>query len=326
MKKTLNKLINKSTLSVSEAKEVLMKVGNSDYNDAQLVSFLTVFLMRKLTVEEFIGFREALLELSMPVDLDRESIDIVGTGGDGKDSFNISTISSLIVAGSGHKVVKHGSYASSSVSGSSNVLEYLGYKFTNNNDELKKQLDKANITFLHAPLFHPALKKVAKVRRDLGLKTIFNMLGPVVNPANPKYQLLGVHSMDVGDLYAKLLSNANVKYYIVNSVDGYDEVSLTSDFNLFHNGKHNVVTPSDIGFSYVKQQDLYGGDSVASAGKIFKEILEGKGTKAQNSVVLANSAYAIKLMTGYDYDKSLELAEDSLYGGKAKESFEKILV
>ena len=319
MKQILNRLINKETLSTSEAKSILIDISNQKYNEAQLVSFLTIFLMRQLTVDEFVGFREALLDLSLKVDLgDFETIDLVGTGGDGKDSFNISTLSSFIVAGAGYKVTKHGNYGSSSVSGSSNVLEHLGYKFTNNVDLLKKQLEEANIAFLHAPLFHPALKAVGPVRKALGLRTIFNLLGPVVNPSKPKHQLLGVYSKDIGELYSEMLKSVNVNYSIVHSVDGYDEISLTSDFDLFVEGKYSLVSPEYIGFTKILQSDIYGGKTIASAGEIFINILDGNGTDAQNNVVLINSAYAIKTISGKSLEESIELAKASLFGGKAK--------
>ena len=319
MKQILNRLINKETLSKEEAKSILIDISNQKYNESQLVSFLTVFLMRQLTVDEFIGFREALLDLSLKVDLGYfETIDLVGTGGDGKDSFNISTLSSFIVAGAGFKVTKHGNYGSSSVSGSSNVLEHLGYKFTNDVDLLKKQLDEANIAFLHAPLFHPALKAVGPVRKKLGLRTIFNLLGPVVNPSKPKHQLLGVYSKEIGQLYSEMLKSVNVNYSIVHSTDGYDEISLTSDFDLFVEGKYSLVTPESIGFDKISQSEIYGGKTIASAGNIFTNILEGKGTDAQNNVVLVNSAFAIKTISGKSFEDSLELAKSSLFGGKAK--------
>ncbi len=326
MKQILNRLINKETLSSTEAKSILIDISNQKYNNAQLVSFLTVFLMRQLTVAEFVGFREALLYLSLKVDLgDFETIDLVGTGGDGKDSFNISTLSSFIVAGAGYKVTKHGNYGSSSVSGSSNVLEHLGYKFTNNVDAMKKQLDEANIAFLHAPLFHPALKAVGSVRKELGLRTIFNLLGPVVNPSKPKHQLLGVYSKEIGELYSEMLKSVNVNYSIVHSTDGYDEISLTSDFDLFTEGKYSLVSPESIGFKKISQSDIYGGKTIASAGEIFINILEGKGTDAQNNVVLVNSAYAIKTISGKSLEESLELAKSSLFGGKAKRALSLIV-
>ncbi|MEN8137675.1 MAG: anthranilate phosphoribosyltransferase [Bacteroidota bacterium] len=326
MKNILNRLINKETLSAKEAEEVLLDITNGKYNDYQLVSFLTVFLMRQLTVSEFKGFREALLKQSLNIDLGNyETIDLVGTGGDGKDTFNISTLASFVVAGAGYKVTKHGNYSSSSVSGSSNVLEYLGYKFTNDEGILKKQLENANITFLHAPLFHPALKNVASVRKQLGLKTIFNLLGPVANPSRPKHQLLGVYSKEIGELYSQLLKEADVNYHIVHSTDGYDEISLTSNFDLFSDGKHKEITPQEIGFEKAQQSDLFGGDSVEKAGELFRNIIEGKGSDSQNNAVIVNAAYAIKTISGKSLEESIAKARESLLRGKAKESLELLI-
>ena len=326
MKNILQQLIANETLSKSEAKDILVNITNNKYNDSQLSSFFTIFMMRMMTVAEFEGFREALLELSLPIDFDgADTIDLVGTGGDGKNSFNISTLSSFIVAGAGYKVTKHGNYGSSSISGSSNVLEYLGYKFTNNQDNLRGQLEKYNITFLHAPLFHPALKNVANVRKELGLRTIFNLLGPVVNPSRPKHQLLGVYNKEIGELYSKLLKNVNVNYSIVNSVDGYDEISLTSDINLFTPDNFKVVKPKELGFDKVLQSDIFGGDSIASAGKIFTNILKGNGTTAQNNVVIVNSAYAINTISGKSIEDSIELAKKSLFDGRALSVFKNLI-
>jgi anthranilate phosphoribosyltransferase len=326
MKKILTQLTAGGTLSKEEAKKVMLDIGHADFKPAELASFLTVFLMRPVTVDEFYGFREALLEMSLPVDLGTtEAIDIVGTGGDGKNTFNISTVSCFVVAGAGYKVIKHGNYASSSVSGSSNVLEMLGYRFSNEPALLKKQLEEANLTFLHAPLFHPALKSVAPVRRELGLRTIFNMLGPVVNPARPKHQLLGVYHADAGKLYSAMLTKAGVNHTIVHSTDGYDEISLTADFDLFINGEHQTVSPEEIGFDRVKPEAIYGGDTIQKAAKIFTDVLEGKASPAQTNVVLANSAYAIMTISGKSYEESLQRAKDSLLGGKALKTFKKLI-
>ena len=326
MKKILTQLTAGGTLSKEEAKKVMLDIGHADFKPAELASFLTVFLMRPVTVDEFYGFREALLEMSLSVDLGTtEAIDIVGTGGDGKNTFNISTVSCFVVAGAGYKVIKHGNYASSSVSGSSNVLEMLGYRFSNEPGLLKKQLEEANLTFLHAPLFHPALKSVAPVRRELGLRTIFNMLGPVVNPARPKHQLLGVYHADAGKLYSAMLTKAGVNHTIVHSTDGYDEISLTADFDLFINGEHQTVSPEEIGFELIKAEEIYGGDTIQKAAKIFTDVLEGKASPAQTNVVLANSAYAIMTISGKSYEESLQQAKDSLLGGKALKTFKKLI-
>ncbi len=326
MKKILSKLIEGQTLSKEEAEKVMLDISNGKINAAQTAAFLTVYLMRSLTVDEFLGFRQALLQLCLPVDLGtRETIDIVGTGGDGKNTFNISTVSCFVVAGAGFKVTKHGNYASSSISGSSNVLEHLGYRFTNQSDVLKKQLEEANLTFLHAPLFHPALKSVAPIRRELGLRTIFNMLGPVVNPAKPKFQLLGVYSKEAGKLYSNLLQKAEVTHTIVYSLDGYDEISLTGDFILFSNGKERVVKPEETGLKRIDPQEIWGGQTIAEAAKIFVNILTNQATEAQKLVVLVNSAYAIQTISGKSFEESLAQAKESLEAEKALHTFKKLV-
>jgi len=326
MKDILSRLVKGERLSSEEAKNVMFKIGKGEVNNAQLAAFLTVFLMRDITVDEFSGFRESLIEMSLQTDLEEENcIDIVGTGGDGKNTFNISTASCFVVAGSGYKVTKHGNYASSSVSGSSNVLEYLGYKFTNDKDVLRKQLEEANLTFLHAPLFHPALKNVAPVRKELGLKTVFNMLGPVVNPSKPKHQLLGVFNEKAGKLYSELLKKANINHIVVYSVDGYDEISLTGDFEIITNGKIKTYSPEDIGFNKINPEEIWGGNSVKEAAGILTNVLTGNATDAQKNVVLVNSAFAIKTISGKSFDESLDLAKDSLLSKKALNVFKKLV-
>lgn len=327
MKAILNKLFELQRLTKSEAKEVLIQMADEKYNISQMASFLTVFLMRPISVNELAGFREALLELAIKIDLsDFNTIDLCGTGGDGKSTFNISTLTSFIVAGTGNKVSKHGNYGVSSVSGSSNMLEYLGYKFNNDEEILKKQIERANICFLHAPLFHPAMKAVGPVRRELGLKTFFNMLGPLVNPSQPQNQLVGVFNLEVARIYNYLLQETSENYGIVYSLDGYDEISLTSGFKLFTKDNEQLITPEDLGLKRLKQADIFGGDSVKEAAKIFVSILDGNGTEAQNNVVLANAAFALKTL---DKNKSFENAFDeattSLLGLKAKECLNKLI-
>lgn len=327
MKAILNKLFEQQCLTKEEAKSILIEIASEKFNNSQIASFLTVFLMRPVSVNELAGFREALLELSVEVDLsDFNTIDLCGTGGDGKDTFNISTLTSFIVAGTGNKVAKHGNYSSSSISGSSNMLEYLGYKFTNDEATLKSQVDKANICFLHAPLFHPAMKAVGPVRRELGMKTFFNMLGPLVNPSNPQNQMVGVFNLEVARLYNYLLQETTQNYGIVHSLDGYDEISLTSSFKLFTKDNEQVITPESLGLRRLEQSEIFGGDSVEESAKIFVSILEGNGTEAQNNAVLANAAFALKT---FDANKSFETAfeesKDSLLGLKAKESLSKLV-
>ena len=327
MKTILNKLFDQQRLTKKESKEVLIEIATKKFNEAHLASFLTVFMMRPISVNELAGFREALLELAVKIDLSEfNTIDLCGTGGDGKDTFNISTLTSFIVAGTGNKVAKHGNYSASSISGSSNMLEYLGYKFTNNEDVLKTQIDKANICFLHAPLFHPAMKAVGPVRKELGMRTFFNMLGPLVNPSNPQNQMVGVFNLEVARVYNYLLQDTSQNYAIVHSIDGYDEISLTSSFKLFTKNNEQLIVPEDLGFDRLKQSDIFGGKSVAESAKIFSSILNGKGTESQNNVVLTNTAFALKT---FDANKSFEVAFEeakySLFRLKAKECLTKLI-
>jgi anthranilate phosphoribosyltransferase len=327
MKELLNKLFDQQRLSKKEAKSVLVEIANEKYNTAHLASFLTVFMMRPIAVNELAGFREALLELAVKIDLSEfNTIDLCGTGGDGKDTFNISTLTSFVVAGTGNKVAKHGNYGASSVSGSSNLLEYLGYKFTNNQDVLKSQIDKANICFLHAPLFHPAMKAVGPVRKELGMKTFFNMLGPLVNPSHPKNQLVGVYNLEVARIYNYLLQQTNQNYSIVHSFDGYDEISLTGAFKLFTKTNESHILPNDLNLKPLKPSEIFGGKTVATSAKIFINIINGKGTPAQNNVVLTNAAFALKTLNStISFETAFEQAKTSLLGLKAKECLTKIL-
>ena len=327
MKAILNKLFEQQRLTKQEAKEVLIQIANEKFNASQMASFLTVFMMRPISVNELAGFREALLELAVKVDLsDYNTIDLCGTGGDGKNTFNISTLTSFVVAGTGNKVAKHGNYGVSSVSGSSNMLEYLGYKFTNDEATLKSQIEEANICFLHAPLFHPAMKAVGPVRKELGLKTFFNMLGPLVNPSSPQNQLVGVFNLEVARIYNYLLQKTSKNYGIIYSLDGYDEISLTSAFKLFTKENEQQITPEELGLRSLKQSELFGGETVAESAKIFVSILDGKGTEAQNNAVLANAAFALKTI---DSTKSFETAfneaKESLVSLKAKECLDKLV-
>ena len=327
MKAILNKLYKHERLSKSEATQVLKDIASEQYNAAHLASFMTVFMMRPITADELSGFRNALKELSIKVDLsDYNTIDIVGTGGDGKNTFNISTLTSFIVAGTGQKVAKHGNYSVSSQSGSSDMLESFGYNFTNKESVLREHLEKANICFLHAPKFHPAMKAVGPTRKALALKTFFNMLGPLVNPSSPKNHMLGTFNLEIARLYNYILQEENVNYGIVHALDGYDEISLTSGFKFFTKKGEQIINPEDLGQKRIQQSEIYGGNSIADAAKIFKSILEGGGTEAQNNVVLTNAAFALKIV---DETKSFETAfseaKDSLFGLKAKRTLEKLL-
>ena len=327
MKDILNDLYQHKKLSESQAKEVLINIAQEKYNDAHLASFMTVFMMRPITVEELSGFRNALKKLAIKLDFsDYNTIDIVGTGGDGKDTFNISTLTSFIVAGTGQKVAKHGNYSVSSKSGSSDMLESFGYEFTNDETTLKSHLEKANICFLHAPKFHPAMKAVGPTRKALKLKTFFNMLGPLVNPSSPQNQLLGTFNVEVARLYNYILQEENTNYGIVHALDGYDEISLTGGFKLFTKNGEKLITPEELGQKRLEQSEIFGGNSVADAAKIFKNILEGNGTDAQNSVVLTNAAFALQIVdSNKSFETAFEEAKDSLFGLKANQTLKKLV-
>ncbi len=327
MKKILQYLFEHKTLSRSQAKEVLVNIGKGIYNEHEVTAFMTVYLMRSITIEELQGFREALLELCVPVKLEGgELIDIVGTGGDGKNTFNISTLSCFIVAGTGQKVAKHGNYGASSISGASNVMEQLGYTFKNDNDKLKSEIEKAGICFLHAPLFHPALKTVGPIRKNLAMRTFFNMLGPMVNPANPAFQLVGVYSLEMARIYNYLLQLSGKAFTIIHSLDGYDEISLTNDTKVITNEGERIMTPEQLGKRTVSSRDIHGGHSVEEAARIFTTILKGEGSWAQNAVVLANAAMALHCTGRYtSYDSAYQAAVESLESGKANEALTKLL-
>ncbi len=327
MKKILQYLFEHKTLSRVQAKEVLVNISKGIYNESEIASFTTVYLMRSITIDELQGFRDALMELCVRITIkDHAILDIVGTGGDGKNTFNISTLSCFIVAGSGSKVVKHGNYGASSICGSSNVMEQLGYKFNNDNNVLQTQIDKANICFLHAPLFHPALKIVAPIRKNLGVRTFFNMLGPMVNPAIPDYQLIGVFSLEMARIYNYLLQQSNSTFTIIHSLDGYDEISLTNDTKVITNEGERILTPEQLGKRTVSAEDIYGGNSVEEAAKIFMNILKGEGSWAQNAVVIANAAMALQCMGRYkNYEECYSLAVESLDSGSALNSLNKLI-
>ncbi|MCB0429121.1 MAG: anthranilate phosphoribosyltransferase [Flavobacteriales bacterium] len=327
MKDILNRLFEYKSLSKDEAYDVLRNIANASFNTSELAAFLTVYLMRSITVEELSGFRHALLDLCLNVDLSEyDPIDLCGTGGDGKNTFNISTLSSFVVAGAGYKVTKHGNYGVSSVSGSSNVLEHFGLKFTNEKDKLRTQLEKAGICFLHAPLFHPAMKQVGPVRKELKMKTFFNMLGPMVNPAFPRKQIVGVFNLDLARLYQYMLQDTDKEFMIIYALDGYDEVSLTGEFKVIRRKGEQVLRPEDLGLHTCKADEIFGGDTVEEAAAIFTQILEGNGSRAQNEVVIANSGLAIACSNpSLSTEDAVAAARESLTSGKALESFKKLI-
>ncbi|NNF85621.1 MAG: anthranilate phosphoribosyltransferase [Winogradskyella sp.] len=326
MKEILNRLINQESISTDEAKTVLVNISNGIYNQSQIASFLTVYMMRSITIEELRGFRDALLELCINVDLsDYNTIDLCGTGGDGKDTFNISTLSSFVTAGAGVHVTKHGNYGVSSACGSSNVMEHLGIKFSNDIDFLRRCLDAARICVLHAPLFHPAMKNVAPIRRELGVKTFFNMLGPMVNPAFPKNQMVGVFNLELLRLYGYLYQETAKNYAVVHALDGYDEISLTGPTKVITNTSEVLFSPGDLNVPNIQPQDIFGGNTVEDAANLFLSIIDGKGTESQNNVVCANAGLAIATTEQISHKEGFERAQESLLSGKAKESLTKLI-
>ncbi|HLQ98786.1 MAG TPA: anthranilate phosphoribosyltransferase [Sphingobacterium sp.] len=327
MKEILSHLFDYKSFTSKEAYTILTHIATGEYDSHQIAAFMTIYGMRSIRVEELSGFRNAMYDLCLKLDFgDFNLIDLCGTGGDGKDTFNISTLASFIVAGAGYHVAKHGNVGVSSSCGSSNVMEYLGYSFSKDPEKLKKQLDKANICFLHAPLFHPAMKTVAPIRRAIGVKTFFNMLGPLTNPANPNVQSVGVFSLELARLYGYLYQGTGKQYSIIHALDGYDEISLTGDFKVINNQGEHYYEVSSLGFAPVKKEALSGGKSIAEAVKIFTNILKGKGSDAQNNVVLANAAQAIRT---FEPSKSFAdcyyEAEASLLDKKALKSLETLL-
>lgn len=327
MREILNYLFDYKRLTKQEAEDILTEITAGKLSDAEIAAFITVFNMRTISIDELEGFRNALLKTAIRIDLSGfNTIDLCGTGGDGKDTFNISTLSAFVVAGAGATVAKHGNYAASSGCGSSNVMEYLGYKFSNSHERLRSELDQCGITFLHAPLFNPAMKNVAHVRRALRLKTFFNMLGPMVNPGRPQNQVVGVFSLELARMYNYLYQKSDVNYCIIHSLDGYDEISLTGDFKVLSNKSDMILSPSTLGMELVKAGDLAGSGDIPGTAAIFTNVLEGRGTIPQNSVVLSNSALALKTyFPAKSLEQCLEEAKSSLMGGKALNVFTKLI-
>lgn len=325
MKETLNKLINHDILPKEEAKKILVNIAKGDYNTSQIAAFLTVYMMRSVTTEELEGFRDALLELCLAVDLSAYNpIDLCGTGGDGKDTFNISTLASFVTAGAGIKVTKHGNYGVSSKCGSSNVMEFLGIEFSNEKDFLEKSIDQAGICVLHAPLFHPAMKNVAPIRRELAVKTFFNMLGPMVNPAFPKNQIVGVFNLELARMYGYLYQNTDKNFTVLHALDGYDEISLTGNTKTISNTSEGLLKPSDFGVESVNQTEIVGGESIEESAQIFLNILQGRGTQAQNNVVCANAGIAISTVENIPVKAGFEKAKESLLSGSGLKALKKL--
>lgn len=327
MKDILNKLSQYKILTQEEAKEILLRIGKGEFNNSHLAAFMAMFMMRPVTVEELGGFRDALMELCVPIDLSAyDGMDLCGTGGDGKNTFNISTLSAFVVAACGQNVVKHGNYGVSSKCGSSNLLEHFGYEFTHEQDVLEKQLDEAGICFLHAPKFHPAMRHVGPIRKELGIKTFFNMLGPLVNPAKPKKQMAGVFDHELARIYAYLFQDTDVEYGVVYDLAGYDECSLTAQTKVFSNTGEAVIAPEDFDLQKVGADEIYGGETIEEAASIFLSILKGEGTKAQNQVVYANTALALQAAGKYSNLKEGALeAQVAIESGKALNIFNKLI-
>ncbi len=327
MKQILNQLFNHQSLTKYEAAEVMTNIAAGKYNDSQIAAFISVYLMRSIELDEVIGFRNALLELAIPMDLSEfDPLDIVGTGGDGKNTFNISTCSCFAVAGAGYKVAKHGNYGATSVSGSSNVLEYFGAKFTTDINIVKRSLDEAGFAYLHAPFCNPAMKNVAPIRKNIGVRTFFNVLGPLISPVRPQYQSLGVYNLKMMRLYNYIYQNLDVQYSIIHSMDGYDEISLTDTCKIMTNQGESVYTPEQLGFKTLKQEELWGGNTIDEAAQIFMNVLENKATNAQRDAVIINTTFAIQTRRP---EKTLEQckseATESLESEKAKKAFGKFV-
>lgn len=326
MKAILNELIDHRSLTKETAKNVFIDLTSGKYNLSLTTAFMTVYMMRNITVDELQGFRDAMLELCIRVDFDQPVMDLCGTGGDGKNTFNISTLSSFVTAAAGQPVAKHGNYGVSSPCGSSNVLEYFGYKFTNDIDALKRSLDRANICFMHAPLFHPAMKNVAPIRKDLGVKTFFNMLGPMVNPAFPTRQLVGVFNLELARMYGYLYQNSSKDFLILHSLDGYDEVSLTGPVKFFFNEGEKMIDPEAFGFSKLTYNDIKGGDTIEASAKTFINVLENKGTEQQKQTVIANAAMALYTANRKEgLMAAVDKAREALESGKALQAFKSLI-
>ncbi|MFV0484482.1 MAG: anthranilate phosphoribosyltransferase [Bacteroidales bacterium] len=318
-KNILASLLAGETLDEAKSYELMKQIGEGVFSDIECTSLITAMSCRAISLHELMGFRRALLDLCRPFDIGGiDAIDLCGTGGDGKNSFNISTTSSFVVAASGYKVAKHGNYGVSSITGSSNLLESLGFEFSNDASVLLKSLDKYNLCFIHAPLFHPALKNVAHIRRSLGISTFFNMLGPLVNPARPTKQLVGVFSLTLARMYNYLLQEDNKAYAVVHSLDGYDEVSLTSDFQYLSNSGEKIISPTELGFPTNTPDSICGGENVEAARAIFLNVLQNKATEAQHNVVVANAALAIKCFEPKrSFTDCVSQANETIVSGKA---------
>lgn len=327
MRKILTNISHGAKLSREEAYELLIGITQEKYNSCQIAALLMGIQMRGISVDEVLGFRDALLETGKPVDLtDFDTIDIVGTGGDGKNTFNISTCSAFVVAGAGFKVAKHGNGASTSVSGASNVLQMHGVKFSDDRETLVRSLESSGVAYMHAPLFAYGMKFVGPTRKALEIPTCFNILGPLVNPSRPKNSLHGTATQAQMRLYCNVHQQIGDNYGVITSYDGYDEISLTSGFKLITNNFEKVFTPVDMGLKYVKPEDIYGGSTLEEATRIFDSVLDGSSTEAQKNVVIANAACAISVMDcNISINDSIQMARESIESGKALNCLKKFV-
>ncbi len=327
MKDILTRLFNHEELTSEETKEILLNITREKYPEAQIAALLTAFQMRTITVDELIGFREALMETRIPIDFSPyRPIDIVGTGGDGKNTFNISTCACFVVAGAGYKVAKHGNYGATSISGASNVIEQHGIRFTNNPDKLKRNMEECNIAYLHAQLFNPAMKFVGPVRKALGVRTLFNLLGPLVNPSKPAYQLLGVADLAQMRLYTNIFYKLGIDFAVVNSLDSYDEISLTDEFKVMTRNYERIYCPQDLGFSEIRPEELFGGTSKEDAARIFDNILHNCATPSQTQCVIVNAAFAIQVMEPEkNIEECIAIAHESLVSGQALKALKRFI-
>lgn len=326
MKTYLSKLLSAQTVSSEEAKNAILKIGSGEINPSQIAAFLMGIQQKGITVDELSGFREGMLELAVGIDLSEfDAMDVCGTGGDGKDTFNISTTSAFVVAGAGQNVAKHGNHGVSSPVGSSTVLEHLGVKFTNDADYLRSKIENAGICYLHAPLFHPAMRFVGPIRKELGIKTFFNILGPLMNPAKVQKQLSGVFDINTFELYKDLFIASGTKFGVVHALDGYDEVSLTGNFRLANNHTDKIINPNEIEMELVDAQELHGGNSLEESAKIMLDILKKQGTKAQTNAVLTNAGIALSIARDISIEEGISQAKESLKSGKALKSLETLV-
>jgi anthranilate phosphoribosyltransferase len=328
MKDILNRMLNHEELSREETRDIIVGITKSVFPEEQITALLTGLQMRGVTVDELLGFRDGILATSVPAILDCDRyIDVVGTGGDRKNTFNISTTSCFVIAGAGYKVAKHGNYAATSVSGASNVIKNHGVQFTDDIDKLNRSINEAGIVYLHAQLFAKAMKFVGPIRKALQFPTVFNLLGPLVNPSQPKCQLLGVANLDQMRLYNQVYQKLGIDFGIVNSIDGYDEISLTSDFKVTTNNYEKIFKPQDLGFEIAKPEEVRGGATEEEAKDIFDAVLENRALPAQKNIVLANAAFGIQVMEKgqKSIEECVEIARESIDSGKALATFKKFV-